>query len=642
MQLADISSIPDKLKKLAEAMAERKFPKGSDPHIRRDYSIEDWRQIVVQFFASMLKVLSYEGNWKILKEIKDFGKAFSGDVYNLQRNLERLQKHGLIKPYGKEHYSLTELGERIISFPINLSFYLKYARRGEQNMVLLQLLVSGKKSFSELKKELPLNVGSLHRNIKNLEKKLGFVSKEDRKYQISNKATLESLKELCNEIIQKYWKMMPYFQDGELKFRNLSEEPVSLPATYGLEYFTLRDVINDHIVVTYSYESESKKREEIVRRIIYEQTRWKGDLCKPILPEEVGRIQIAYNINQLTSLHQLFNLFCLHAIKSFDRFMVEQIEIPEGFLEKFDLKPRYGIRGVRELLKVDDRPLLHVVIPPYLKDKVNTIKFVQQLFEAGVDAIGDHQFMGLGLAEFQGRIEKVIEVIEDSAQEFSHKMLFYPYIEGENFMEKIDTIKDAKCRYLGLGLSPLSFGIPTTIFVRKNYHFPLHLHLTLHGIYTRMGQGFPYSSIKEKEVVYRSGHGININVILKLFALCGGDEVNVDYYGYYSTDPREVETQCGILQRFSVFPALVGGIGLDNLKDVVLNYGKDLIIKIGGGRFLERERQIKEFIGAYKELIENTMKGKFEESERIKKWQKEEREIRDKDQVFLIGVRKEI
>jgi ribulose 1,5-bisphosphate carboxylase large subunit-like protein len=424
------------------------------------------------------------------------------------------------------------------------------------------------------------------------------------------------------------------YYNGEVIAYSLPEESTHLPPSHELEYFTLEDVINDHVIVTYSYESE-KSREEIVRRIIYEQTRWKDNTCKPLPPEHVGRVQIAYDISQLSSLQQLFNLFCLHAIKSFDRLMVEEIYVPERFRNELDLKPRFGIKGIRELLKVSDRPLLHVVIPPYLKEKEETATFIQQLSEAGVDAVGDHQFMGLGLAEFQERIEKVVEIIENYSQKSSHKMVFYPYIEGENFMEKMDFVKDSKCKYVGLGLSPISFGIPATVFARKNYPLPLHFHLTLHGIYTRLGQS--YYSLKEG---FRSGHGISINVILKLFAFCGGDEVNVDYYGYYSVHPEEIKTQCSILRRLNVFPALVGGIGLDNIEDLVLNYGKDTIVKIGGERFLKfpKKEQIKGYIRAYKDLLENTITGKFEDSEEIKKWKDKEKMIRDADQKFLMGV----
>lgn len=143
-----------------------------------------------------------------------------------------------------------------------------------------------------------------------------------------------------------------------------------------------------------------------------------------------------------------------------------------------------------------------------------------------------------------------------------------------------------------------------------------------------MGQS--YYSAKEG---FKAGHGISSHAILKLFALCGGDEVNVDYHGLYSIDPRELEIQCEILRRFNVFPSLVGGINLSNLRKIILHYGKDIIIKIGGEKFLEflgEQQWIKEYVGAYKRLIENTTKGRLKDDEIIMKWREKERRMKNK------------
>jgi ribulose 1,5-bisphosphate carboxylase large subunit-like protein len=215
----------------------------------------------------------------------------------------------------------------------------------------------------------------------------------------------------------------------------------------------------------------------------------------------------------------------------------------------------------------------------------------------------------------------VAGIIEES----SHKLLFYPYIEGEEFMEKIDIVKGTKCKYLGLGLSPLSLGLPTTIFIRKKYSFPLHLHLTLHAIYTRLEQS--YYSIEKG---FEAGHGVSSRVIMKLFALCGGDEVNVDYCGLYSIDPKDIAIQCEILRRFNVFPALVGGIDLTNLRDIIHNYTRDIILKVDGQRFLApslTKEEIKEYLSAYRVLIEKAIKNESED-EKIIKWREEEERMK--------------
>lgn len=621
MQVADRSLIPLKLGELAWKIVDRKVPKerGKEMNIRIEFSTEDIEKLGVSFLASILKVLSNENCWKILKCIKEHNKLPSSDIYNLTNILSRLYEHGLITSMERKNISLTQLGEIILTSHIGLSPYLRKARSTEQNIVFLHLLLSRKeKSFSELLEETDLHAASLHRSLTKLVK-LGFVSKsEEGKYKLNNEASFLALKELYEEITEKLRGMSLYFEDGELRAFTLSEEPETLYNT--LEYFTLEDVITDHLIVTYSFKSKRRK-EDLVRKIIYEQTREKSIACKPVYCEQVGRLKIAYRVNDIASLQQFFNLFCLHAIKDFERLVIEEIEIPRKFLEYFDyLKPRYGIVGIRRLLGIEDRPLLHVIIPQYLKGREETANFIRRLCEAEVDAIGDHQFTGLKLAEFRERIESAAEVIEESP----HKLLYYPYIEGEEFMEKIDIIKEVNCKYLGLGLSPLSFGLPATIFIRRNYSFPLHLHLTLHAVFTRWERSY-YSL----ERGFEAGHGVSSRVILKLLALCGGDEVNVDYYGLYSIDPKDVAIHCEILRRFNVFPALVGGINLNNLKDIIRDYGKDIILKVSGEKFLEQsltEREIKEYISAYKRLIEIAIRNE-KEDEKIMKWREREDNI---------------
>jgi ribulose 1,5-bisphosphate carboxylase large subunit-like protein/DNA-binding transcriptional ArsR family regulator len=624
MPVAVRSEIPNTVRDLAERMGSKKS-KRSDPCIRTDFSPQDMVQLGVGFFASILKVLSNEGNLRILREIKEYGKAYASHFNNLRPNLVRLYDHGLVVSPERRDNSLTQLGERVLSFSPRLSHYLKAARRGEENVLLLQLLISRERSFSELKREVGLDIGSVGRCLKKL-RSLGFVSKDGSTYRISNEASLRSLKECCVEIIKEYQQMGFYFQNGELRVHSVPEEPTVLPAAYSLKYSALEDVIDDHIVTTYAFES-AKSKEELIKLIIYEQTRWKEDTCKPVRSEQTGRLRIAYKIDNISSLQQFVNFFCLHSIRSFDRLSVEEIEVPEGFRKRFDCsRPRYGISGIRNLLGIQDRPLLHVIIPPYLKKRKEVADFVSPLLKAGVDTVGDHQFIGLQLAEFRERVEGVVELIESFSKESPKKALFYPYVEGESFLEKIDIVKEIKCNYLGLGLSPLSFGIPATMFVRKNYSLPLHFHLTLYGIYTRIGQS--YYSAKEG---FKAGHGVSSHVILKLFCLCGGDEVNVDYYGLYSIDPKEVEIQCEILRWFNVFPALVGGIDLSNLRETILHYGKDIIVRIDGGKFLHvlRQGEIGDFVGAYRNLIENTTKGRLEEDEGIVKWQEKEKTMRD-------------
>lgn len=629
MQLAKYpQSVPSKLGELARKIMAKKSEKGA--YGRTEFPILDKRELGIEFLSSVLKTLSNKRSRNLMIRIKEKRcEANARDNYHLHR----LQEHGLIE-VEKSKMSLTKWGQRIESCLPSLSFYLEKASKGEQNRVLLHFLMTSQKamSFSQLNRNLSLNVGSLSRAFNNL-LALGLISKNRfGKYQVEEKQSLDSLKNLCAKFVEEMELWNIWMEEGEIRFGYpSSESTTSLPSRQN--YFSLGEVINDHIVVTYSYEAE-KKREEIVREMIFEQTRWENDVAKPVFSEEMNKIKIAYKIDYVASLQHLVNLFCLHAIRDFRKLLVEHIDIPKYFRERFEhLRPRYGIRGIRKILGVKNRPILQVIIPQYLRKSQGTAKFVEKLLRAGIDEISDHHFIGLELKRFEERIEKVAEVVENQES----KSIYYPYIEGEDFLEKIDRAKSIRCKNMGLGISPLTLGIPATIFIRKKYNFPLHLALTLHAVYTRMGQSY----FTEKG--FRSGHGIHINAILKIFALCGGDEVNVDHPSLYLFPSESVKLQCDILREFNVLPALVGGISLDNLIDTIMDYGNDTVIKVGGERFLKseemklnipQESRTRDFVGAYKGLIENAMKRDFRLPENIKRWSRLEREMKKQSIIF--------
>lgn len=620
MQVAKYRKVPSKLNRIAKKIA-KKYVSERKRYGKIIFHTVDKKRLAIEFFSSILKTLSNKRGRNILNQIKEGKyKATSQDTYYLNR----LQKHGLVQE--KEAvFFLTEYGERMVNSLARLSPYIEHANKGEQNVVLLYLLSIGEElSFSQIAEKVDLNPGSLSRALNNL-LSIGLISKnESGKYEVEKPSSLSPLKDLCSKF-QEIEKGNIWIEDKEPRF-DLSSLKFTIPVSCKRHYSSLEDVIDDHVVVTYSYESERKK-EEIVNKMIFEQIRRRDGEAKPVRSEDLGKIKIAYEIDNIASLQHFLNRFCLHAIGDFKGLLVEHMEIPNSFWKKFEyLRPRYGIEGIRKLLGIERTPLLHVIIPPYLKTQ-DTVDFVQTLFSAGVDAVGDHQFIGLTLKEFEERIEGVVSAIENLSQESSHKMLYYPYIEGETFLEKLDIAKHVRSKYLGLGLSPITFGIPSTIFVRRNYTFPLHLHLTLHAIYTRMGQSY----LSEKG--FKSGHGFHINTILKLFALCGGDEVNVDCPFLYFFSSESVKIQCDILRTFNVFPVLVGGITLNKLGGAIMNYGNDMVIKIGGEKFLKveemelsilRKDRIKAFIAAYKELLRDPLK----KSKKIEKWSHIEERIK--------------
>jgi predicted transcriptional regulator len=149
--------IPRKLEELAKEIIGRKILKEwkGEFEVRTEFSPESLEQLGIKFFASVLKLLSNEDSWKILRNIKGNRKLSSTEIHNLQDILFRLHEHGLITSQERRNIALTQLGEEVLTSHINLLPYAGKARSMEQNIILLRLLLSRNEiSFSELEEKL--------------------------------------------------------------------------------------------------------------------------------------------------------------------------------------------------------------------------------------------------------------------------------------------------------------------------------------------------------------------------------------------------------------------------------------------------------------------------------------------------------
>ncbi|MCW3979596.1 MAG: RuBisCO large subunit C-terminal-like domain-containing protein, partial [Candidatus Bathyarchaeota archaeon] len=135
-----------------------------------------------------------------------------------------------------------------------------------------------------------------------------------------------------------------------------------------------------------------------------------GNGCRIAYPAELFEAGNMANI--LSSVAG--NVFGLDAIK---RLRLNDVRFPEGLVRSFR-GPRFGVRGVRELLKVHDRPLIGTIIKPKLG--LRTRDHAEVAYEAwvgGCDIVKDDE--NLGSQDFNPFEERVSETLEmrDRAEE---------------------------------------------------------------------------------------------------------------------------------------------------------------------------------------------------------------------------------
>lgn len=260
-----------------------------------------------------------------------------------------------------------------------------------------------------------------------------------------------------------------------------------------------------------------------------------------------------------------------------------------------------------KLLDINDRPLLQVVFLPEENLDIQTVKNLsKRLFVAGVDEMCDNQIVIDNLQNFRERVETITQVIDDVKKDYGHK-IYYFYIYGDDYEDRLDILKEINSKGIGLGLSPITLGFPLTSHIINKYKYPVQVHLTLHAPFTRYAKR---GISKEGELL--SGFGISMNALLKFFVLLGGDEINVDSPLLYHFEDWETKIQCDTLNYYfkelkNPFPVLVGGINPISVLFLIKSFGKDIVLKFTTSELAKTEKlgfSIERSINAFKQAIE--------------------------------------
>jgi len=487
-------------------------------------------------------------------------------------------------------------------------------------------LASEAKTFNELRKELDVHEGSLSKVLNKYLGNLVIIELRGKKryYQINPalEHAVKMLDSLISNLSEGRWEIL-YMHPSQQKSTFTTTSILSIRGEVGRDlrflreerrvedyFYRYQDLINDHIIITYSYVSAAQES-EVMQAIIKEQSGFPKDskYLKPIFTPEKGKVRIGYDIEYITSLQQILNLLALFDAPIFNMLMIDDIEFPDSFSQKFK-GPRFGREGIREILGVKDRPLLQATFLPVENLDINYVtNLSRRLFLAGVDEISDHRTMVEGLNSFRERVEALCGLLDEIKSNNGDQKIYYFHIYGEDYEERLDILKNTKCSGIGVALAPLSFGIPSTFRVLNSIEgrFPVLFGLLLQVPFTKYARKF----LTEKGEIL-SGFGISMKVLIKFFVLLGGDEIVVDPPLYPHSDKEEVKIQCIILDSYfkdfkKPFPVFLGGIRPHNIPTLISEYGRDIVLNFTTWSLHIAEQRgfsIERSISAFKQAIE--------------------------------------
>lgn len=350
--------------------------------------------------------------------------------------------------------------------------------------------------------------------------------------------------------------------------------------------------------VVYQLTGDEKEAYAKAQDICVEQTiEYPYELLAPgfIKDEVVGRIEsfaplynnqgyqaiISYAV-ELTAneLTQLLNVvFGNISIKP--GILVDKLILPDSLLNHFK-GPRFGREGLRQLLGVNDRPLLFTAIKPMGLTSLELAKIVYQCALGGIDMIkDDHGLTNQSFAPFEERVALCSEAVHKANAETGRKSIYVANITGpaNEILARAKFAKQAGAG--GLLASPGLIGLDTMRWLagEDELALPIINHPAFQGSYvTSASYGFGFSHYALYGQISR---------------LAGADAVIYPNFGgrfSFSIDEcrnivRGTQEPMGHLK--AIFPSPGGGMTIERIPELLGVYGKDVALLMGGGLFTQ-------------------------------------------------------
>jgi ribulose-bisphosphate carboxylase large chain len=286
-------------------------------------------------------------------------------------------------------------------------------------------------------------------------------------------------------------------------------------------------------------------------------------------------------------------------IRNVVNLRVRDIELPSEIIKAFK-GPQFGIGGVREILKVYDRPLLGTTIKP--KIGLSTKEYCASAYKAwkgGMDIIfDDENLTDQDINPFYARVTQMIEVRRKVEEETQKRKIYFPNISARmsEMYARGKFVREMGGR--GVMIDVVSVGFSGLQFMREQeLGLLIHGRRALHGAFTH----------SEK-------HGISMVFISKLARLAGVDLLHSGTVAGETEGTSKYLVNIGMFLRNnwgglkSVLPVASGALHPGFIPEIVRILGHDIVINCGGAVF-GHPQGIQAGAEAIKQALEATLSG---------------------------------
>ncbi|MFW9942067.1 MAG: RuBisCO large subunit C-terminal-like domain-containing protein [Candidatus Thorarchaeota archaeon] len=362
-------------------------------------------------------------------------------------------------------------------------------------------------------------------------------------------------------------------------------------------------------------ETEEVRKHHVARVLgVYELPHLEYVVPKDV-KERIYFVQIGFPIINIKGMGipMLFttvigNISITHGLKLVD------LAFPKGWLEDFK-GPKFGIDGLRELLKVPERPLLNNMVKPCTGHTAEVAAdLVYQAAVGGCDVVKDDELISdPSFNRLEERIVKVMEAVDKADSEKGEKTLYTINITTKfpEMFEYADKMIELGANALMINYLSTGFEALRQIAEDPSIKVPILGHMDFGGTYF----GGVWTGMT------------SMLTFAKLPRICGADTVVIPApYGKAEILDERYEQNLKAL-RFPLqhirptLPMPSGGITPGMVEKCIKEAGNDILIGSGGGIHSHPDGPISG-AKAFRQAIDAVMEGK-----NIKQAAKEQKEL---------------
>ncbi len=292
-----------------------------------------------------------------------------------------------------------------------------------------------------------------------------------------------------------------------------------------------------------------------------------GDTAKIAYPIELFELGNMPNI--LSSIQG--NVF---GLRTLENLRLNDIQFPTQLLKSFK-GPKYGVDGIRRLLRVYNRPLIGTIIKPKLGLKTTDhAKVAYDAWVGGCDIVKDDENLSSqNFNPFEKRVMATLESRDRAEEETGEKKIYMVNVTAETneMLRRSQLVLDHNGEYVMVDILTCGFAALQTLR-EQDMNLVIHAHRAGHGAFTKDPR-----------------HGVSMRVVAKAARTVGVDQLHVGtVVGKMFETREEVKENCdAVTQEMAglkrVLPVASGGLHPALVPALMEFFGLDFAIQAGGG-----------------------------------------------------------